>query len=142
MKNERIAPEDFRDDRMYVMRITSNFTKDNDGTVIASLDPQVAVDKTGKVLLITYRNTHQLPATRVDEFASYEEVINYIQKVEPTCPRLSLNGVAPNPTPSWDEHLRWLHAMNLHSATEENFVISEWSNSSNNPREIFQLKTN
>ena len=33
-----------------------------------------------KYLLITYRNTIQLPATRSDEFETKEELLNYIKK--------------------------------------------------------------
>ena len=140
MKNTIIVPEDYRDDRLYVMRLTSDFTRNDEGTYSASLVPSETLDKSGKLILITYRNTHQLPATRVDEFSSYEEVINYIHRAEPTCPRVSLGGAAPNPTPSWQNHLEWLHSLGLKSAAEGDSPKPDWTSTSNNPREIIQVK--
>lgn len=130
MRNTIIAPEDYRDDRLYVMRLTSDFRKNDEGTVSASLVPSESLGKSGKLLLITYRNTRPLPAIRVDEFFTYEEVVNYIKRVEPTCPRVSLGGAAPNPTPSWQMHLDWLHTLGLKSAAEGDFPKPGWTSTS------------
>jgi hypothetical protein len=70
------------------------------------------------VLLITYRNVPSLPAIRGDSFESIENAIEYVKKVEPTCPRVSLDGRPPEPTPSWGEHLEWLHRLGLRSVAE------------------------
>ena len=66
----------YRDDRMYVMRIASNFTKDDDGVVTVALaaEPNIEADKT--VVLVTYRNLPTLPAVRVDDFASFNAAVD------------------------------------------------------------------
>jgi hypothetical protein len=116
----------YRDDRMYVMRITSGATRS--GPVDSSPPEAPGEFVTGptpasggwvpSVSLMTYRNVPSLPAVRVDSFESIEKAIEYVKKVEPTCPRVSLNGQPPEPTPSWEEHIEWLHRLGLRSAAE------------------------
>jgi hypothetical protein len=118
MGGNRLGSDTYRDDRMYVMRITSNFTKDPDGAVTVPMRFVGACDLSKPVVLITHRNMPNLPAVRVDDFPSGREAIAYIMRVEPTCPRLSLGGRPPEPTPTWQEHLDWLHAQGLTSAAE------------------------
>jgi hypothetical protein len=69
-------------------------------------------------ILVTYRNVPSLPPVRSDEFDTLEKAIQYVKEIEPTCPRVSLNGNSPRPTPSWQEHLDWLHELGLQSAAE------------------------
>lgn len=131
------GPDSYRDDRMYVMRLTSDFEVDDDGLVTASMrrDQQLAEDK--PVLLITYRNTHSLPAVRTDQFPTLREALEYVKAIEPTCPRLSFGGRAPDPAIGWEEHLQWLHANGLSSAAEGGEPIPEWVDDERNPKEQF-----
>jgi hypothetical protein len=99
MSGNSLGSDTYRDDRMYVMRVTSNFTKDADGAVTVPMCVQGGSDLSKPVVLITYRNTPNLPAMRVDDFPSGREAIDYIMRVEPTCPRVSLGGRPPEPTP-------------------------------------------
>jgi hypothetical protein len=87
--------------------------------------------------LTTYRNTPNLPAVRVDDFPSGREAIDYIMRVEPTCPRVSLGGRPAEPTPTWQEHLDLLHAQGLKSAAEGDDPIHHWVGGESNPREMF-----
>ena len=109
----------YRDDRMYVMRLTTGSTRvDGDRKeAITGLKPQ-AQGWTETVLLLTYRNVPSLPAVRSDSFDSLEEAIEYVKRVEPTCPRISLDGGSPEPTPSWQAHLEWLQGLGLPSAVD------------------------
>ncbi len=111
---------------MYVMRISSNFQKSNDGVINASISQGRLRDLEGAVLLITYRNTHSLPAVRTDEFETMDDVLSYITRIEPTCPRVSLGGKAVSPTPSWESHLEWLHSEGLKSAAEGDCPAPHW----------------
>ena len=123
----------YRDDRMYVMRITRGASR------IAGVDASAGFEEvlTGptpaaggwnsSVLLITYRNVPSLPVVRVDNFDSFDEAIEYLKKVEPTCPRVSLGGNPPQPAPSWEEHLDWLHRYGLRSATEGDAPRPDWA---------------
>ena len=108
---QRCAKEDYRDDRMYVMRISSDFKKSRSNSFSALMSREKRLDKTGSILLITYRNIKSLPAVRVDEFSSWEECVVYVKWHEPTCPRISLGGQSPNPTPSCQDHLSWLDSL-------------------------------
>ncbi|MGK2921828.1 MAG: hypothetical protein ACSLE4_03430 [Methyloceanibacter sp.] len=66
----------------------------------------------------TRRNTQSFPAFRVDRFASESEVIEFIKKLEPETPRISLGGKSPFPIPSYDDHLKWLRENQLPSSIE------------------------
>lgn len=137
---QRCAKEDYRDDRMYVMRISSDFKKSRSNSFSALMSREKRLDKTGSILLITYRNIKSLPAVRVDEFSSWEECVVYVKWHEPTCPRISLGGQSPNPTPSWQDHLSWLDSLNLSSVLDGDNPIPDWVQDSRQTHEFFQVK--
>lgn len=126
MRNAIPMPDEYRDDRMYVMRISSNFDKSDGRLISAPIREDAPEEIDGPVLLITYRNTYSLPAVRTDEFATISEALSYIQRVEPTCPRISLGGKANLPTPTWEAHLEWLHSEGLKSAAEGDCPLPLW----------------
>lgn len=126
MKNAMPTPNEYRDDRMYVMRISSNFEKSNSQVISTPIRPDIPGDIDGSVLLITYRNTHNLPAIRRDEFDTIGEGLSYIQRVEPTCPRISFGRKAALPTLTWEAHLEWLHSERLKSAAEGDCPMPQW----------------
>ena len=124
----------YRDDRMYVMRITRGATRQVEAgpqplTETITGPPPAERGWTPSVLLITYRNVPSLPAVRSDTFDSFEEAVEYVKKVEPTCPRVSLGGESPTPTPSWEEHLEWLHRQQSRSAAEGDQPQPDWQGS-------------
>ena len=123
-----------------VMRIAASFTKEADGAVTVSLSAETDIDADKPVVLVTYRNLLNLPAVRVDDFPSLSAAIDYIRQVEPTCPRVSLGGLSPQPTPSWQEHLKWLHEQELRSAAEGDAPIPNWVDEKSNPREMIWPK--
>ena len=136
----------YRDDRMYVMRITSNYTKEVTEDLIhygASLDVDEDIDPGKPVILITYRNLGSLSAQRIDEFPTRSDAVNYAMKVETECPRVSLRGRSPFPTPSWQTHCEWLRDNGHVSAIDSKALISEILNSMSaggtNPRELIVL---
>jgi hypothetical protein len=110
------------------MRLTTGFTRVVDGLeeVMTGSKPELA-SGSESVLLLTYRNVPNLPPTRTDSFSSLEGAIQYVKEVEPTCPRVSLDGNAPEPTPSWQEHLAWLHGLGLRSAAEGDEPRPDWA---------------
>jgi hypothetical protein len=129
----------YNDDRMYVMRITTDFHKDDGGAVQAAFT-QVENSETLKpALVITYRNVPSLPAVRVDDFPTTIEALEYIKRVEPTCPRVSLGGHSPVPTPSWQEHQRWLLERALKSAVAGNAPMPDWAKDNPTARESFLI---
>ena len=64
----------------------------------------------------TRRNCEGFPPFRVDDFASEEEAIVFIKRVEPETPRISLGGRSPVPTPTYEEHCRQLNQVGVPSA--------------------------
>jgi len=129
----------YRDDRMYVMRITTDFDKDSDGLVRAAFTHAELSETLKAALVITYRNVPSLPAVRVDEFATTLEAINYTRRAEPSCPRLSLGGQSPEPIPSWQAHLNWLHERGLKSAAEGDAPVPDWTKDNPTARESFVI---
>ena len=136
MDHHQFNGDTYRDDRSYVMRVISNFTKDADGMITAALSKEPHIDGDRPVVLVNYRNIPSLPAVRVDEFPSFNEAIQYLKQVEPTCPRVSLQGCSPKPTP-WQKHLEWLHGRGLQSAAEGDSPMPRWVYGADNPRETF-----
>ena len=91
---------DYYDDRMFVMKIASSQSAN------------------GKLVVTTHRNVVRLPTVREEEFNSLDAAIAYVKRTEPGVQRVSLGGNAPSPTPSYDEHLRWLRESGLRSAVD------------------------
>jgi hypothetical protein len=119
----------YRDDRMYVLRITTGTTTtDGNGVVMAVTGPSKSASAGRPVhLLLTYKNVPSLPVTRSDEFQTRAEATEYVMNVEPMCPRVSLEGAAPDPTPSWAEHLQRLHDLGFRSAAEGDQPRPDWA---------------
>jgi hypothetical protein len=117
----------YRDDRMYVMRLTADFIAGADGSISINGKEFILKNREESVGLITYRNIPQLPAVRFDKFSNMQEAETYIKNVEPTCPRVSLNGNGPNPAPTWEEHLEWLHSLGLKSVLEGDNPLPDWA---------------
>ena len=78
------------DDRMYVLEL------------------RVTPDGQKLWTLITRRNSPGYPPTRSDGFDEYRPARAYMEKVEPTVPRVSLDGKPLEPTPSLAEHRAWV----------------------------------
>ena len=72
------------------------------------LDLQSAT-KSGRPVwaVTTRRNVEGFPPRRVDEFNSREAAIIYLKQVEPSTPRISLEGKSPSPEPTYEEYLAW-----------------------------------
>jgi len=69
-------------------------------------------------VVVTRRNHQGLPPIRVDEFRSKEEAVEYIKKIEPTTPLISLGGKSPTKPLSYEDYCRQLKSKNIPSAVE------------------------
>lgn len=67
-------------------------------------------------VLLTLRNVRGFRPTRADDFESWVDVVEYVEKIEPQTPRISLGGEAPDPVPSYDEYLQWCQGEGIRSA--------------------------
>jgi len=102
----------YRDDRMFVLNLTKGKSNNKE-----------------KYILMTYRNTPQLPAVRVDDFETKEDAIEYIKKIEPKVPLTSLDK-QPLDTlknaDTWEYWMRWLKDRNLQSAISAYQNLPHW----------------
>ena len=104
--------ETYRDDRMLVLNLSIG--KSNDKK---------------KYILITYRNTPQLPAVRVDDFDTKKDAIEYIKRIEPRVPLTSLDRQPldiPKNANTWEYWMKWLKDRNLQSAISGYQNLPHW----------------
>lgn len=99
--------ETYNDDRLFVLYIskcTVTITEDNmvETTIYHEKAPEA-----NKWCLVTYRNVARYPAIRVDNFESFKAAEDYMKKVEPTVPLISLGGKSPSATLPYDQFLKW-----------------------------------
>ncbi len=121
---------------MFVLRVTSDFEKHEDDTFVATMKFDYGNDLFKPVIILTYENTANLPAVRVDEFPSLRDALEYVKKIEPKCPRVSLGGRPPQPELTWSQHLEWLHSEGLRSAAEGDTPLPEGIDAKLNPRDF------
>jgi hypothetical protein len=107
MAERRFQGETYNDDRMYVLHVARCIAAPgpDDTTVTTIYHENVPEDATW--CLVTYRNTPRYPATRVDHFSSMEEARSYLERVEPTVPRISLGGREPEEPMAFDAWKAW-----------------------------------
>ena len=104
--------ETYRDDRMIELNLSIG--KSNDKK---------------KYILITYRNTPQLPAVRVDDFDTKKDAIEYIKRIEPRVPLTSLDRQPldiPKNANTWEYWMKWLKDRNLQSAISGYQNLPHW----------------
>jgi hypothetical protein len=83
------------------------------------LDLQLATKGDRKVWAVTTRrNVVGFPPLRVDDFETREKAIEFIQRIEPTTPRISFGGKPPENPVSYDEYVLKLHEEGIPSAME------------------------
>ena len=83
------------------------------------LDYGLAEEEKNQVwCVVTRRNTHRFPPFRFDKFESENDAVDFIKKIEPTTPLISLGGKSPKSAPTYDEYLRWLAENQIPSSLE------------------------
>jgi hypothetical protein len=125
------------DDRLFVLYLCPGTVEiQDDGMVVTTIYHEQA--PVGHVwCVVTYRNTNRYPLHRVDIFYKKDDAINYIKKIEPETPLISLGGKSPDHPMSFEEYSRW--------KKENGFKDYDWkslySHGGSNAREnIFQTK--
>ena len=91
----------YRDDRVFI------------------LDLQLASKGDRQVWAVTTRrNIDGFPPFRVDDFETREKAVEFIQRIEPTTPRISFGGKPLNNPVSYDEYVLQLHEEGIPSAMD------------------------
>lgn len=57
--------------------------------------------------IVTRRNVEGFSPRRSDTFQTKDEAIQYLKKVEPSVPRISLDGQSPSTPISYKEYVNW-----------------------------------
>ncbi len=97
---------DYFDDRVYVHEI-------NRGTSRSLLGGESR--QTWAV--IARRNVHRYPPVSIAEFDTFAEADEFLRRVLPATPRVSLGHRPPDPLPSWEEYRAW--ADGIEAAAQE-----------------------
>ena len=85
----------YRDDRMFVLHISKCTVAAVDSTTLETTIYHEGAPPSHKWCVVTYRNTATYPSVRVDHFLSLSEAREYVEKVEPMVPLVSLDGRPP-----------------------------------------------
>ena len=107
--------ETYRDERLFVFNLTHG--KEDDKP---------------KWILVTYRNTIELPVYKTNCFDSKEDAIKYLKSVEQFTPLISNNEqpleIPESEISDWDYFNNWLKQHNLFSAISEKQHCPFWRN--------------
>lgn len=96
----------YLDDRMFVFttsRCTVSIQDDVEATTIHYKDAPV----TAQWCVVTFRNIAGYQPFRVDAFESEVLAIEFLQRIEPQTPRISLNGQAPIERTPYEKYVGW-----------------------------------
>jgi len=99
--------ETYRDDRMFVLYICRCTVDIIEGEIVATTIYHEDAPETHEWCLVTYKNVTRYPAIRVDHFESLKAAQDYMKKVEPTVPLISLGGNSPQAPLLYDQFAKW-----------------------------------
>lgn len=91
---------DYFDDRVYVYEIS----RGTSGSVLGGESWQTWA-------VIARRNVHGYPPVSIVEFQSFAEADEFLRRVSPATPRVSLGHRPPDPLPSWEEYNAWVNVI-------------------------------
>lgn len=127
----------YYDDRLFVMYSCQGIVEIGaDGAITTTIyheDPRAD----SHWCLVTYKNHTNYPIYSIKHFETKDETINYIRRIEPETPLISMGGQSPKQPLSYNEYLSWKKENDL-----EDFDYKKtYTPCGSNPREvIFQTK--
>lgn len=117
IKNEKLIEYDgqkYFDDRLFVLYLCKGVVEeDQDGLISTKIYHNNEQLKKYVWCLVTYRNCRRYPAVRVDSFYEKESAMQYLRKIEPTVPLISLGGKSMDSPMSYEEYLNWKNNNNF-----------------------------
>ena len=122
----------YYDDRLfifYLCKCTINISSDDmvETTIYHEENPNGSI-----WCLITYKNCERYPVSTINHFNTKDKAIDYIKKVEPSTPLISLDGQSPKQPLQYIEYLQWKKAKNL----KEYDYKDMYTLSGTNPKEV------
>ena len=128
----------YNDDRMFILSLQRCSAVDCDEMTTITVQYN-KLDETTHWCVITFRNIPSYSATTVDLFDEKEEAQEFLDDVERSAPRVSLDGQSPMPLMEPDEFKKWKTA-NLLKEYDYKKVFSRFGGG-DNPQEIFCVPT-
>jgi hypothetical protein len=107
MPAHELHEEVHNDDRMYVLHLAKCTISYREDGMKATTVHHSGSPPDSLWCVVTYRNTSSFPPTRVDPFQSEREARAFLERIEPTTPRVSLSGQAPRAPLPHSEWLAW-----------------------------------
>lgn len=96
----------YNDDRMFVLFVAKCTRSEDDEFIITEIH-HAANSSNGKWCVVTFRNVERYSAYRVDHFNSEQEAKNYLEKIEPETPLISLDGQSPKNPLAFNVYTEW-----------------------------------
>ncbi len=124
--------ETYNDDRLFVLYICKCTVNTVEGDTVETTIYHEKAPEAHKWCLVTYKNIAKYPAVRVDHFESLKAAEDYMKKVEPTVPLISLGGQSPRSPLPYDQFVKWKVKNQLKEYHHKKMYLSGGAN----PREV------
>lgn len=107
--------EQYFDDRLFILYLCKGAIKIEEGddgavwtTIYHENPPENHV-----WCVVTYKNYNRYPLYKIDSFHKKEDADDYIKKIEPMTPLISLGGVSPEKPLTFEKYCAWKKENNL-----------------------------
>jgi hypothetical protein len=127
---------EYNDDRMFILSLQRCSAVDADEMTIITVQYN-KLDVTTHWCVITYRNIPSFPSTRVNLFDEKEEAQAFLDDIERSAPRVSLDGEPPVPLMEPDEFKKWKTDNSLKEYDYKK--VFNRLGGGDNPQEIFHV---
>jgi len=128
---------EYNDDRMFILSLQRCSVVDDDEMTTITVQYN-KLDETTHWCVITFRNIPSYSGSKVNLFDEKEEAQAFLDHVERSTPRVSLDGRSPIPLMEPDEFKKW-KADNSLKEYDYKEVFSRFEEGGDNPQEIFHI---
>lgn len=106
--------EAYFDDRLYVLYLCKGIVSEgeHDGTVVTTIYHEQP-PKEYIWCLLTYRNCNRYPLASINHFQHEEDATDYLKRIEPETPLISLNGNSPRSPLIYEKYVEWKRSNNF-----------------------------
>lgn len=112
MKTAFFDGEEFFDDRLYLVHVARCTVSEKDG--VRATDVHLGRAPSQHLwCVVTRKNTNRWPPTRIDHFPTEDAALEYLMRVEPLTPLVSLDGKSPSRPLPYAEFCKWKEANGL-----------------------------
>ena len=98
---------EYFDDRLYVLYLCNGIVDTKQDDIVTTTIYHDKAPEDHLWCIVTYRNCSRYPAVRVDSFYKKDDAMEYLKKIEPETPLISLAGKSPDTVVSFEEFQKW-----------------------------------